>query len=117
MSASTRSRSETIGVSMQSFDNNFQILLRQGLDARASEVDGVTLQIEDAQADISRQINQRLPEVVEYHLMAGECDFLLRIVARNLADYRRVQIEHLTRIKDVQSVKTDIPMQMIKLST
>ncbi|NRP72547.1 D-galactose-binding periplasmic protein [Ensifer psoraleae] len=49
---------ETIGVSMQSFDNNFQTLLRQGLDARASEVDGVTLQIEDAQADISKQINQ-----------------------------------------------------------
>ncbi|MCA1405460.1 sugar ABC transporter substrate-binding protein [Ensifer sp. IC3342] len=49
---------ETIGVSMQSFDNNFQTLLRQGLDARASELDGVTLQIEDAQADISKQINQ-----------------------------------------------------------
>ncbi|THK37293.1 sugar ABC transporter substrate-binding protein [Ensifer sp. MPMI2T] len=49
---------ETIGVSIQSFDNNFQTLLRQGLDARASEVEGVTLQIEDAQADISKQINQ-----------------------------------------------------------
>ncbi|WP_331374741.1 substrate-binding domain-containing protein [Sinorhizobium chiapasense] len=49
---------ETIGVSMQSFDNNFQTLLRQGLDARASEVDGVALQIEDAQTDISKQINQ-----------------------------------------------------------
>ncbi|MBB4188024.1 substrate-binding domain-containing protein [Sinorhizobium terangae] len=49
---------ETIGVSMQSFDNNFQTLLRQGLDARASQVGGVTLQIEDAQTDISKQINQ-----------------------------------------------------------
>ncbi|AAK65781.1 hypothetical protein CDO30_22865 (plasmid) [Sinorhizobium meliloti] len=44
---------ETIGVSMQSFDNNFQTLLREGLDARASKVSGVNLQIEDAQADIS----------------------------------------------------------------
>ncbi|MHC2355242.1 ABC-type sugar transport system substrate-binding protein [Sinorhizobium meliloti] len=38
---------ETIGVSMQSFDNNFQTLLREGLDARASKVSGVNLQIEE----------------------------------------------------------------------
>lgn len=49
---------ETIGVSMQSFDNNFQTLLREGLGARASEIDGVKIQVEDAQADISKQLNQ-----------------------------------------------------------
>jgi len=49
---------ETIGVSMQSFDNNFQTLLREGLSARASQVSGVTLQIEDAQTDVSKQLNQ-----------------------------------------------------------
>ncbi|WP_037172498.1 substrate-binding domain-containing protein, partial [Rhizobium sp. Pop5] len=49
---------ETIGVSMQSFDNNFQTLLREGLSARASEVGGVNLQIEDAQTDVSKQLNQ-----------------------------------------------------------
>ncbi|WP_281257554.1 hypothetical protein [Zobellella endophytica] len=30
--------------------------------------------------------------------------------------YRRFQIEHFTRIKGVQSVKTEIPMQKIKLT-
>ncbi|KRB58410.1 rhizopine-binding protein [Rhizobium sp. Root708] len=49
---------ETIGVSMQSFDNNFQTLLREGLQSRATEVDGVKIQVEDAQTDISKQINQ-----------------------------------------------------------
>lgn len=49
---------ETIGVSMQSFDNNFQTLLREGLSARASRVGGVGLQIEDAQTDVSKQLNQ-----------------------------------------------------------
>lgn len=49
---------ETIGVSMQSFDNNFQTLLREGLSARASQVSGITLQIEDAQTDVSKQLNQ-----------------------------------------------------------
>ena len=49
---------ETIGVSMQSFDNNFQTLLREGLSVRASQVGGITLQIEDAQTDVSKQLNQ-----------------------------------------------------------
>lgn len=60
---------------------------------------------------------KKLPQVVECHLMAGDCDFLLRVVAADLDSYRRFQIEHLTRIKGVQSVKTEIPMQKIKLST
>lgn len=60
---------------------------------------------------------QLLPEVVECHLMAGDCDFLLRIVAADLDDYRLFQIKHLTRIKGVQSVKTEIPMQKFKLTS
>lgn len=60
---------------------------------------------------------KQLPEVVECHLMAGDCDFLLRIVATDLDDYRQFQIKYLTRIKGVQSVKTEIPMQKIKLTS
>jgi DNA-binding Lrp family transcriptional regulator len=62
-------------------------------------------------------IVKELPEVVECHLMAGDCDFLLRIVAADLEEYREFQIKHLTRIKGVQSVKTEIPMQNIKLTS
>ena len=58
-----------------------------------------------------------LPDIVECHLMVGETDFLLRIVAADLQAYRQFQIEHLTRIKGVQSVKTEIPMQKIKLTS
>ena len=60
---------------------------------------------------------KKLSQVVECHLMAGDCDFLLRIVAADLDDYRRFQLEHLTRIEVVQNVKTEIPMQKIKLSS
>ncbi len=58
----------------------------------------------------------RLPNVVECHLMAGDCDFILRVVAADLDDYRRFQVEHLGRIKGVKSIKTEIPMQECKLS-
>jgi DNA-binding Lrp family transcriptional regulator len=60
---------------------------------------------------------KKLPQVVECHLMAGDCDFMLRVVAADLDDYRRFQLEHLTRIESVQSVKTEIPMQKIKLTS
>lgn len=55
--------------------------------------------------------------VLECHPMAGDCDFLLRVVAADLDSYRQFQIKHLTRIKGVQSVKTEIPMQKIKLTS
>lgn len=48
---------ETIGVSIVNFDNNFQTLLRQGIEARAGKV-GVDVQIEDAQNDSAKQLDQ-----------------------------------------------------------
>ena len=58
-----------------------------------------------------------MPQVMECHLMAGDCDFLLRIAVADLDSYRKFQIEHLTRIRGAQSVKTEIPMQNIKLTS
>lgn len=58
-----------------------------------------------------------MPQVMECHLMAGDCDFLLRVTVADLDAYRQFQIVHLNRIKDVQNVKTDIPMQKIKQSS
>lgn len=57
-----------------------------------------------------------LSQIVECHLMAGDCDFLLRIVAPDLEGVRRFQAEHLARIEGVRSIKTDIPMQRVKLA-
>ncbi|MEU0812595.1 Lrp/AsnC ligand binding domain-containing protein [Streptomyces sp. NPDC005970] len=60
---------------------------------------------------------QQEAQIVECHLMAGDCDFLLRVVAADLDAYRKFQLDHLTRIRGVQSVKTEIPMQKIKLTS
>lgn len=58
----------------------------------------------------------KLPEVVECYLMLGDCDVLARVVASDISDYRRFQSEHLSRIKGVQNVKTDVPSQTVKQS-
>ncbi len=48
---------ENIGVSMALFDDNFLTVLRNGMSDHAGAV-GVTLQIEDAQNDVGKQLNQ-----------------------------------------------------------
>jgi len=60
---------------------------------------------------------QRLPQVMECHLMAGDCDFLLRVVSADLESYRQFQVDHLTRANGVQNIKTEIPLQQIKSSS
>ena len=43
---------------MQSFDNNFQTLLRHGITDRAAELEGVDVQVEDSQTDVGKQLDQ-----------------------------------------------------------
>ena len=60
---------------------------------------------------------REVPEVVECHLMAGDCDFFLRIVVADLDAYRQFQIHRLNKIPNIQSIKTEIPLQNIKQTT
>ncbi|HHR6573334.1 TPA: Lrp/AsnC family transcriptional regulator [Providencia alcalifaciens] len=59
---------------------------------------------------------QGMPEVVECHLMAGECDALIRIVTEDMASYRRFHADYLTQIRSVQSIKTEVPMETVKVT-
>ena len=47
-----------IGVSMALFDDNFLTVLRNGIQKMADEMDGVDVQIEDAQNDVAKQLDQ-----------------------------------------------------------
>ncbi len=58
-----------------------------------------------------------LPQIIECYIMAGECDFMLKIRIESLEEYRRFQNNHLYRIKGVQNIKTEIPLQIIKQTT
>ena len=47
-----------IGVSMALFDDNFLTVLRNGMVAQAKGMEGVNLQVEDAQNDVAKQLDQ-----------------------------------------------------------
>ena len=53
----TSALADGIGVSMAKFDDNFLTVLRNGIDATATEL-GVSVQIEDAQNDVAKQLDQ-----------------------------------------------------------
>lgn len=58
LSLAGAAHAENIGVSMALFDDNFLTVLRTGMQNYAKTLDNVNLQVEDAQNDVGRQLNQ-----------------------------------------------------------
>lgn len=54
----TTAMAETIGASIARFDDNFLTVMRNGMVEYADSLDGVELQVEDAQDDVARQLDQ-----------------------------------------------------------
>ncbi|WP_068113488.1 sugar ABC transporter substrate-binding protein [Tropicimonas marinistellae] len=55
---STSAMAENIGVSMALFDDNFLTVLRNGIQELADGMEGVDVQIEDAENDVAKQLDQ-----------------------------------------------------------
>ena len=54
----TSAMAQDIGVSMAKFDDNFLTVLRNGMVEQAKGMAGVNLQVEDAQDDVAKQLDQ-----------------------------------------------------------
>ena len=59
---------------------------------------------------------RQCPEVVECYLMTGTRDYLLRVVASDLADYERFLKDTLTRIDGVASIESSFALAQVKHS-
>lgn len=58
----------------------------------------------------------RIPEVVEFYRMSGEVDYLLKVVARDIADYDRIY-RKLIKVAPLHDVSSSFAMQEIKSTT
>ena len=56
------------------------------------------------------------PQVVECYLMTGPRDYLLRVVAQDLAAYERFLKETLTRVEGVASIESSFALAQVKYS-
>lgn len=70
-------------------------------------------QIDSALATFEAII-RTLPEVVDCWLMTGNRDYLLRIAAKDLADFEAFLVGRLTKIAAVASIESSIPLRRIK---
>lgn len=58
-----------------------------------------------------------LSEVMECYLVTGDSDYLLRVAVADLEAYQRFLMDHLTRIRGVDDIKTVITMKQVKHTT
>ena len=54
----TSASAENIGITMAAFDDTFLTELRNGIQDHAADLEGVTIQIDDDQNDVGKQLNQ-----------------------------------------------------------
>ena len=57
------------------------------------------------------------PEVMECYLMTGDFDYLLRVVAADLAAYERFLLDHLTKIPGVATIKSSFALKQVAYKT
>ena len=56
----------------------------------------------------------RVPEILECHLMSGQFDYLLRVVAKDAEDYERIHRTRLGRLPGVQRIQSSLALRTVK---
>jgi DNA-binding Lrp family transcriptional regulator len=56
----------------------------------------------------------QIPEIRECHMLNGEIDFILKIVATDLKSFQEILTTHLTPAPNVASVKTSLTIRTAK---
>jgi Lrp/AsnC family transcriptional regulator, leucine-responsive regulatory protein len=57
---------------------------------------------------------QRVPEILECHLMSGQFDYLLRVVATDATDYERIHRSRISRLPGVQRIQSALALRTVK---
>ena len=120
--------SERIGLSLSACHRRVKLLEAQGvitgytarLDRRALgfevqvfiEIKLTSQRREDCQA--FEEAIVAMPEILECHMISGEFDYLMRVAARNTADYEKLYRNRLSLIPSVSQMKTLLSLSTVK---
>lgn len=56
----------------------------------------------------------RVPEILECHLMSGQFDYLLRVIAKDAEDYERIHRTRLARLPGLQRIQSSLALRTVK---
>jgi Lrp/AsnC family leucine-responsive transcriptional regulator len=87
-------------VSRQALGLSMTVIVHVGLE---SQNDDLLKAFEEAVA--------KAPSVVSCHLMSGEDDYLVTVMARDLADFERIHKEQLSRLPGVARLKSSFVLR------
>jgi Lrp/AsnC family transcriptional regulator, leucine-responsive regulatory protein len=78
----------------------------------------ITLQGQaDDLLDTFEQAIQRVPDVLECHLMAGTADYLIKIVATDTDDFARIHRQYLSRLPGVAKMQSSFALRTVVKTT
>jgi Lrp/AsnC family leucine-responsive transcriptional regulator len=60
---------------------------------------------------------QKVPDVLECHLMAGTADYLLKVVAQDTEDFARIHRQHLARLPGVRQMHSSFALRTVFKTT
>lgn len=121
---------EEVGVSLNTCWRRMQRLEASGIiERRVALVDNekvglpltvfVSVQTDDhskAWSDQFAKAVNSIPEIVEFYRLAGEVDYILKVVASNVSDYDAVYQRLITKIK-ISNVSASFAMEKLKFTT
>ncbi len=73
----------------------------------------LTAQTEDTLEKFEKAV-QRVPEILECHLMSGQFDYLLRVIAKDAEDYERIHRSKLARLPGLQRIQSSLALRTVK---
>ena len=77
----------------------------------------VSIKLERQSEEAMRAFEEAIrswPEVLECYLMTGPRDYLLRVVASDLADYERFVKVRLTRVAGIANIESSFALGQVK---
>lgn len=60
---------------------------------------------------------ERIPAVLECHLMAGTADYLLKVVAKDTEDFARIHRQYLSRLPGVAQMQSSFALRTVFKTT
>ena len=79
----------------------------------------VQIRTDDHSADWSKRLAEtvdRIPEIVEFYRLAGDVDYILKIMIASVADYDRVYQQLISDVR-ISDVSASFAMEKLKFTT
>ena len=60
-----------------------------------------------------KEIN-KIEEIIECHHITGSCDFILKIITKDIASYQKLMLERVSEIKEVDNMQSMVILSTFK---